>query len=150
MSVNFKVLFFLKKGRNSKPVSLPIYVRVTINGQRAEWSIQRNCDPARWNQQAGRVSGSYEMAKVLNNFLDAIQGSIYEIQKEYTLRNEPVTTEQVRARMLHKSEEKKHSLVEVYQYHNDQFEKLVGAEFSYGTLKKFRSALTQKVPAMEI
>ena len=142
MSVNFKVLFFLKKGKRANANSLPIYVRVTINGQRAEWSVQRNCDPARWNQHAGRISGNYDKAKVLNHFLDAIQGSIYEIQKEYTLRNEPVTAEQVRARMLHQSDEKKHSLVEVYQYHNDQFEKLVGAEFSYGTYKKFKSALT--------
>lgn len=142
MSVNFKVLFFLKKGKRANANSLPIYIRVTISGQRAEWSVQRNCDPGRWNQQAGRMLGNYEKAKVLNQFLDAIQGSIYEIQKEYTLRNEPVTAEQVRARMLHQSDEKKRSLVEVYQYHNDQFEKLVGAEFSYGTLKKFRSALT--------
>ncbi len=142
MSVNFKVLFYLKKGRNSKPSSLPIYVRVTINGQRAEWSVQRTCEPAKWNQQAGRVLGNHEKAKILNQFLDAIQGNIHEIQKEYTLRNERITAEQVRARMLHQSEEKKHSLVEVYQYHNDQFEKLVGAEFSYGTYKKFKSALT--------
>jgi site-specific recombinase XerD len=142
MSVNFKVLFFLKKGRNSKPGAFPVYVRVTVNGERAEWSVQRTCDPARWNRQAGRTSGNHEKAKTLNHFLDAIQGNILEIQKEYTLRNEPVTAEQVRGRMLHQSDEKKHSLVEVYQYHNDQFEKLVGAEFSYGTFKKFKSALT--------
>jgi site-specific recombinase XerD len=142
MSVNFKVLFFLKKGKRANANSLPIYVRVTISGQRAEWSVQRTCDPAKWNQQAGRALGNHEKAKVLNHFLDAIQGNIHGIQKEYTLRNEPITAEQVRARMLHQSEEKKHSLVEVYQYHNDQFEKLVGAEFSYGTYKKFKSALT--------
>jgi len=57
------------------------------------------------------------------------------------LRNEPVTATQVRAKILHTSQEKKHSLIEVYQYHNDQFEKLVGSEFSYGTYKKFKSAL---------
>jgi len=129
MSVNFKVIFFLKKGRNSKPGFLPIYVRVTIDGQRAEWSVQRNCDPAKWNQHAGRALGNHEKAKILNQFLDAIQGNIHDIQKEYTLRNEPITAEQVRARMLHQSEEKKHSLVEVYQYHNDQFEKLVALNF---------------------
>lgn len=45
------------------------------------------------------------------------------------------------ARILHRTEEKRYSLIEVYQYHNDQFEKLVGSEFSYGTYKKFKSAL---------
>src|SRR6185436_112367 len=60
---------------------------------------------------------------------------------EHILRNEPAAAAQVRTKILHETEEKKYSLIEVYQYHNDQFEKLVGSEFSYGTYKKFKSAL---------
>jgi len=141
MSENFKVLFLLKKGRDSNPITLPIYVRVTINGDRVEWSVQRKCEVKRWNQKTGRAIGVKEEAKSLNAFLDAIQANIFQIQKEYALRNEPATAEQVRAKLLHKNEEKKHSLIEVYHYHNDQFEKLVGSEFSYGTYKKFKSAI---------
>lgn len=141
MSQNFKVLFFLKKGRNSNPKSLPIYVRVTINGERAEWTCQRHCDPALWNQQSGRVTGKKEVTKLLNQYLDAIQANIFQVQKEYALRNEPVTATQVRARVLYQYEEKKHTLIQVYQYHNDQFQQLVGSEFSHGTYKKFKSAL---------
>ena len=141
MSQNFKVLFFLKKGKGCNKKSLPIYVRVTIDNERAEWSSQRHCDQSRWNQQIERASGSKEETKILNQYLDAIQANIYQVQKEYTLRNEPITATQVRAKILHKTEEKKYSLIEVYQYHNDQFEKLVGSQFSYGTYKKFKSAL---------
>lgn len=141
MSQNFKVLFFLKKGRRRNEKSLPIYVRVTINGERVEWTCQRNCDPSKWNQQTGRVIGNKDETKSLNQYLDALQANIFELQREYTLRNEPVTSAQVRAKILHETEEKKYSLIEVYQYHNDQFEKLVGSEFSYGTYKRFKSAL---------
>src|SRR6187399_1779608 len=141
MSQNFKILFYLKKGRNRNEKSLPIYVRLTINGERAEWTCQRNCDPVRWNQQTGRAIGNKDETKSLNQHLDAIQANIFQVQKEYTLRNESVAAAQVRAKILHKIEEKRHSLIEVYHYHNDQFEKLVGTEFSYGTYKKFKSAL---------
>ena len=141
MSQNFKILFFLKKGRNRSEKSLPIYVRITINGERAEWTCQRNCDQAKWNQQTGRAIGNKDETKSLNQYLDAIQANIFQVQKEYALRNEPIAAGQVRAKILHKTEEKKYSLIEVYQYHNDQFEKLVGSEFSYGTYKKFKSAL---------
>jgi len=141
MSQNFKVLFFLKKGKRSNEKSLPIYVRVTINGERAEWTCQRICDPVKWNQQTGRVIGNKDDVKGLNQHLDAIQANIFQVQREYILRNEPAAAAQVRAKILHETEEKKHSLIEVYQYHNDQFEKLVGTEFSYGTYKKFKSAL---------
>jgi len=141
MSGNFKVLFLLKKGRDSNPVSLPIYVRVTINGERVEWSIQRKCEVKKWDQKIGRASGTREETKNLNGFLDTIQANIFQVQREYALRNEPLRAEQVKGSLLHKSEEKRHSLIEVYQYHNDQFEKLVGSEFSNGTYKKFKSAL---------
>ena len=42
---------------------------------------------------------------------------------------------------LHKSEEKRPGLLEVYKYHNLQFEKLVGLEYSAGTFRKFKSAI---------
>ena len=141
MSQNFKVLFFLKKGRRRDKNLLPIYVRVTINGKRSEWSIQRSIEPAKWNQQVRRASGSKEEVKILNQYLDAIQGNIYQVQKDNAMRNEIVTAIQVRDKILKKDEDKKYSLVDVYQYHNDQFEKLVGIEFSYGTFKKFKSTL---------
>jgi site-specific recombinase XerD len=89
----------------------------------------------------GRASGTKEDAKILNAYLDTIQGNIFTVQKEYALRNQPITAEQVRSKILHKEEEKQHRLIEVYKYHNEQFEKLVGLEFAKGTLKKFKSAL---------
>jgi len=141
MPQNFKILFFLKKGRNRNEKSLPIYVRLTVSGERVEWTCQRNCDPAKWNQQTGRSIGNKDETKSLNQQLDAILSNIFQVQKEYTLRNEPITAAQVRAKILHETKEKTYSLIEVYQYHNDQFEKLVGSEFSYGTYKKFKSAL---------
>src|SRR5688572_10857396 len=142
MSQSFKVLFFLKKGKRCKVKSLPIYVRVTVDGKRAEWSVQRSCEPGlKWNQTTGRASGTKEEVKILNAYLDAIQGNIFAVQKESAIRNEPITAEQVRSIILHKSVEKQYNLLEVYKYHNDQFEKLVGLEFANGTFKKFKSAL---------
>ncbi len=141
MSQSFKVLFFLKKGKRTNEKLLPVYVRITTNGQRAEWSVQRCCDPNKWNRQAGRSTGTKEECKTLNAYLDAVQGQILIVQKEYTIRNEIVTAEQVRAAILHTNEyEKQHKLLEVFQYHNDQFAKLVDKEFSNGTYKKFKVA----------
>jgi hypothetical protein len=141
VSQNLKILFFLKKGKRTNEKSLPIYVRVTVNGERAEWTTQRHWDPCKWSKPNGRAIGNKEEPKSLNQYLDTIQSNIFQVQKDYTLRNEPFTATQVRAKILHRSEEKKYTLIEVYKYHNDQFEKLVGSEFAYGTYKKFKSAL---------
>jgi hypothetical protein len=81
MSQNFKILFFLKKGRNRNEKSLPIYVRVTTNGERVEWTCQRNCHQVKWNQQTGRAIGNKDETKSLNQYLDAILANIFQVQK---------------------------------------------------------------------
>ena len=141
MSQSFKVLFFLKQGIRTKENALPIYIRVTTNGVRTEWSIQRTCDPSKWIQKAGRANGTKEEIKSLNAYLDAVHGQVQEIQKEATLRNEIITSQEVRSKILHKDGSvKQQSLLGVFDYHNKQFEKLVGLEFSNGTYKKFKVA----------
>jgi hypothetical protein len=75
-----------------------------------------------WNQTTGRAIRTKKDVKILYTYLDAIQSNIFSIQKEYALRNEPITSEQVRSKILLRDEEKQHCLVEVYKYHNAQFE----------------------------
>ena len=49
---------------------MPIYMRITVNGKRADMSAGRDCDPTKWNSKAGRASGTKEEIKALNNYLD--------------------------------------------------------------------------------
>jgi site-specific recombinase XerD len=141
MSQNFKTIFFLKKGKRSKAGALPVYVRITIDGSRVEWSVQRKCERAKWNQAAGKMSGTKGDAVQLNQYLDTIRTRIFELQKEYMLKNIPLTPEIAKQKLLNQQQEMKHSLISVYQYHNDQFGALAGIEYSHGTYKKFKSAL---------
>ncbi len=141
MSQNFKLLFFLKQGKGAMANSLPVYVRITINGQRAEWSLQRKCEPARWNMQTGRPTGKREVDLELIKYLEAVQGNIYQVQRESLIKNEPVTALEIRSKILHTEKLPRYYLIDIYQSHNDHFEKLVGKEYSNGTFKKFKSAL---------
>ena len=141
MKQHFKFLFFLKKGKGATSGILPIYARITIERQRIEWSIQRSCSPSRWNRQTGRAIGTKSVSSELNAYLDVIQNSIYDIQKEFALKKELLTTGIMKARILNKSDEKKHTILDIYDHHNKEFEKMVGIQYSYGTFKKFKSAL---------
>ncbi len=141
MNKSFKTLFFLKSGKGSKQDSMPIYLRLTVDGVKSEMTVQRTVDPQKWNQATGRAKGSKSEIVQLNSYLDAIQGKIYTIQKEHELKNEPLTSDIVKQKLLGLSNQKQHYLLEVFQYHNDQFEALVGKEYAYGTFKKFKSVL---------
>ncbi|WP_255711031.1 Arm DNA-binding domain-containing protein [Dyadobacter chenhuakuii] len=58
LTKSFTLLFYLKKRSNYLKGKLPIYMRVTVDGKRMEIATKRECEPAKWNSSAGRVSGS--------------------------------------------------------------------------------------------
>jgi hypothetical protein len=141
MNKSFKSYFFLKKGNGYKEGPIPVYLRISVNGQRAEMTVQRKCEPLKWNQSTGRAKGTKKEVVQLNQYLDIVQGKIFEIQKEHELKNEPLTADIVKQKLLGLTKEKKHTLIEDFELHNEQFKALVGKEYSYGTYKKFKCVL---------
>jgi len=48
MKTNFSLLFYMKKQKNYTKGIAPIYMRITVNGKRAESATGRSCEPERW------------------------------------------------------------------------------------------------------
>jgi hypothetical protein len=78
MKTNFSLLFYLKKPKNYKNDRIPIYLRITVNGQRAETTSGRECEPSLWNSIAGRLKGTKEEVKSFNAYLDNLQKQVYD------------------------------------------------------------------------
>jgi site-specific recombinase XerD len=142
MNKSFKTLFFLKKGNRFKGGAIPIYLRITVEGKQAELSIQRSCERYKWNQSIGRAIGKKPEIVQLNNYLDSLQGKIYDIQREGEIKNLIITADFVKQKLLGQAVQREHSLIKIYEYHNEQLRQLVGKEYSPGTLKKYKSALS--------
>ena len=51
---NFSLLFFLKKPKNYVSGNMPIYMRITVNGQVKELTSSRKCDPVLWDQKSAK------------------------------------------------------------------------------------------------
>jgi hypothetical protein len=119
---------------------VPIYLRFGINGQRAETSTGKTCEPARWNAQAGRASGTKEEIRTLNAYLDSLQTQAQELFRNMQIREEVLTAEDVKNRFTGK-EEKARTLVAVFEDHNQKMENLVGQEFKKSTLQRYKSCL---------
>lgn len=55
----------MKKQKNYQSGSAPIYLRITVEGKRAEIATGRQCDPQRWNSKSGGATGTKEDVKAL-------------------------------------------------------------------------------------
>jgi len=93
MEKSFGLHFHLKKTGEKKLVALPIYLRITIDGLYKEISTKRQCETAKWNVEAGRVSGKTDLAQSVNNYLDVLQQKVY-VHRKYLVQNDhPVSAE---------------------------------------------------------
>lgn len=57
-------------------------MRLTVDSERTEISVNREFDPNRWNAISGPCAGTKEDAKTLNAYLDTLQIKVHEIHRE--------------------------------------------------------------------
>jgi site-specific recombinase XerD len=140
MSINFSLLFYLKKPKNYQSGPMPVYLRVTVAGKRTELVTGRSCEPDRWSSVSGRALGTKEAVKSLNSYLDSLQARMFEAHRQLVAANKPVTAESIKHRFMGK-EETGRMLMEIFQEHNKRIASLVGDEFSPATLERYTTSL---------
>jgi site-specific recombinase XerD len=140
MSKRIRIIFYLKKQRNYSTGPVPIYLRITVAGKRAELSTSRECEPSKWNSSAGRATGTREAVLSLNAYLNTLQQKVYEAHRRLLEQGKDISAEKVKAAYLGK-QEKAYTLVEVLEAHNQRVESLLGSEYSPATLKGYETSL---------
>ena len=140
MKTNFSMLFYLKKQKNCTSGLAPVYLRITVDGERAEVTTNRECEPEKWNSHSGRATGTKENIKSLNAFLDNLQSDAYEAHRYLHENGKLITAESLKNRMLGKSE-KSYMLIELFKDHNNKVASLVGKGFAPATHKRYETSL---------
>lgn len=135
----FTILFWLYKGK-MKNGQAPIYCRITVNGKRAQFSTKRSIDPNKWIAAAGVAKGNSEEARILNTYLNKLKT---ELHKHYNLleaTDQFITADTVKNSYLGEGE-KQRSLIETFEYHNNQMKDLIGIDVVKATHTKFETVL---------
>jgi len=140
MRTSLSLLYRLKKQKNYKSGPVPIYLRITVEGQRAEIAMSRQCEPNKWNTQSGRAKGTKEDIKQLNCFLDDTQNKILELHRQMNESDDLITAETLKNRFTGKMGKTK-TLISVFTEHNEKMRSLVGQEFEKSTLQRYETAL---------
>src|SRR5688572_4749293 len=116
MNKSLKVLFFLRIRTSYVSGPAPIYMRVTVGGERFEMATQRLADPEKWDNKAGRmVKSPKESTRELNYYLDMLQGKVFEAQREMMIAGMDITANKVKNYLLGKDIRDTKTLLEVYK-----------------------------------
>ena len=142
----FGLLFYIRRTKLNKAGEAPIFMRITVNGERADASIKRSIEPRLWNTAKGKAVENGRGCKDLNLYLDAISANIFRIQRDVELEGLELTPHIVLDRYLGKKRPERHTLIEVFIEHNEKQKKLSGIDIAPATVVRYetcRKLITQ-------
>jgi site-specific recombinase XerD len=148
MQTKISILFYAKRAKSTSDGLVPIYLRVTVNGQRIEQSTKRYVDPIKWSTEQGKMKGNSEEARALNTYLDILKAKVYDIQKEIIHDGQEANFENIRNKMLG-IETRNRMLVPIFEDHNKKVEALLNEEFAPGTLERYKTSLKHTVDFLQ-
>lgn len=140
MKTKITLHFYAKSTKANAAGLLPIYVRLTIDGKRMEFSTKKFIDSSKWSPEMSKMKGNTENARSLNEYLDLLKSKIFDIQMELIHRNEPLTIEVFKNRLLGINERER-MLIPIFEEHNRKIEELLGLEYAPGTLERYKTSL---------
>ena len=136
----FSILFFIKKSKLLKNGAAPIYLRITINGKRAEISLKRSITPKLWDTVRNKAKGNSTDSKALNEYLNSVRGQLYTYHQDLQESSKIITSKMLTNTFLGIGE-KQWSLVELFQEHNENMQRLIGQEYSPLTYQRYEAGL---------
>lgn len=137
----FGLLFYIRRDKTNKRGEAPVFMRLTINGERADASIKRFIEPHAWNSAKGKANEKSRGGKDLNLYLDAISANILRIQRDLELDKKEVSAQIILNRYLGKEQSDRHTLMEVFRAHNEKCRALSGISLAPGTVIRYETSL---------
>ncbi len=139
MNNSFSLLFYIKKCKADKSGRANIYLRITMDGQRAELSIRRKVLVDKWNSDMNLARGSSDESLEINRYINTIKNKLYSIEQRRVSEGKPITAILLRNLYLGKDSNKK-MLLEIFEEHNKKMNKLIGKSFAAGIAERYRTA----------
>lgn len=129
--INFTLSFWVNATR-IKNNEVSVYGRITVNGKRANISLQRKVILSEWDSKRGRAKGNKQESRLLNRYLDQVKNRIYIAYDELIKEKAFICSQSIKARFLGEDNEE-YSLLTLIDYHNTQ----MSESLTYGTLKNY-------------
>lgn len=140
MRSTFKVLFYLKRTKNTPRAVYPVMGRITINGTISQFSAKINVPEQLWEVKGGRAKGKSVESERINRHLDNIRIQIGKHYQSICDHDAYVTAEKVKNAYLGMGERYR-TLVDVFEHYTNDLFKRIGVDRSESTWWRYRASL---------
>lgn len=138
ISLSLSLLFYIKKSKADAAGKTNIYLRITLDGLRSEFSIHRKTHINWWNSKAQLAMGNSPEVQNINQHLSILRNKVYSIQQNFERENETYTATDIKDALIGKDKTQK-ILLEIFQEHNTEVENLIEKDFTAGTAERYRT-----------
>jgi hypothetical protein len=141
MIKSLSILFYIRKDKTHSNGNAPIYCRITVEGQRSVFAIQRTVHPQKWDSVKGAVKGNTEEAKSLNAYITLLTNRVYEAQHKLEEANSIITSHAIKDILIGNTHKKSRSVFSVFEDHNNKIKSLIGTHYSFHTHERFQTTI---------
>ena len=142
MSYRFKVFFYARKNYVNKDGEVGVMVRISLDGQRTQFSSKLNVNPELWDAKASFVTGNSTTAHLINEKLREIKSELNFHFKELERQGTYVTVDKVRDVYLGVTASAQMLLI-VFKRHNEELNLRIGKDISASGVEKYERTRTR-------
>lgn len=136
MKTDYHTYFHLLKSKTNQRGLAPIYLRLTVDHRRLEYSITRRLEPKRWSPKSQRAIGNNREAFEINNHIDNLRHKLHKIHQKLVDNDELITANSM-MNLLKGGGKKTRFILEVFKVHNEKTDLLAGKDISVSTAKRY-------------
>jgi site-specific recombinase XerD len=102
--------------------------------------MRQSVDPVKWITQAGQAKPHTTELRMLNNYLEMVKSKVYKHFMELNVKDMFITGEMLK-NLLFSVDEKQHSIISIFDYHNQKMKERIGIDVVPSTYIKFYTVL---------
>ncbi|MGM0934045.1 MAG: site-specific integrase [Bacteroidota bacterium] len=137
MRTDFHTHFHIVNKKKDKRGLVPIYLRLTVNRKRKEYSISRRIQPEFWSIKMEKVMGNNPIEKEINTHINNIRHKLNKIHQVLSDSDEPISASRMIQELKGEKKPKPKMTLEVFKEHNEQMDRLSGKSISKSTAKRY-------------
>ena len=137
---DLKILFLLNKTNLNRQNNAPIRCRITFIGKRKVFSTGLFINPKHWDSKQQKAKPPNEENTFINTQLSLIKNEISQAFLFLQVNEDSFDVEDIYLQYKGETPKKHRTVLQVFKEHNEKLEKLVGKDYSIGTLWKFKQA----------